>query len=331
MSDTSTDDTRRPTVAVTGAAGYIGSRVVTRIRNVHPDWEIRVFDNFYKAGLRTLADHSVTYLDIRDRSRLETALDGADVVLHLAAVSGVDDCDENADLAYETNVVGTSHVAWFCRKSGAGLVFPYSMAVIGTPESFPITVDAKREPLNWYGRTKLISERDIETLADGAFPAHLYMKSNLYGEHVVDGQHVSKGTVINFFVERALAGEPLTVYEPGTQSRNYVHIKDIAEAYVHSVERLLDQREAGETGTWKYELASQEEMSVRRVAELVRDVATEELNIEPEVKLVENPRSDETLVEEFSVDTSKARKELGWEPTHTVESTVRDLLRDGSR
>ncbi|WP_336344738.1 NAD-dependent epimerase/dehydratase family protein [Halalkalicoccus ordinarius] len=327
MSEASTDETTRPTVAVTGAAGYIGSRVVTRLREVHPDWEVRTFDNFYKDGLRTLDGQPVTYLDVRDRSQLEAALEGTDVVLHLAAVSGVDDCDENADLAYETNVVGTSNVAWFCRKSGAGLVFPYSMAVIGTPESFPITVDAKREPLNWYGRTKLASERDIETFADGAFPAHLYMKSNLYGEHVTEGRHVSKGTVINFFVERALAGEPLTVYEPGTQSRNYVHVKDIAEAYVHSVERLLEQREAGETGTWKYELASDQEMSVRRVAELVRDVATEELGDAPEVTLVENPRSDETLVEEFSVDTSKARSELGWEPTHSVESTVRDLLR----
>lgn len=327
MSDASTDETTRPTVAVTGAAGYIGSRVVTRVRAEHPDWEVRTFDNFYKDGLRTLDGQSVTYLDVRDRSQLEAALEGADVVLHLAAVSGVDDCDENADLAYETNVVGTNHVAWFCRKSGAGLVFPYSMAVIGTPESFPITVDAKREPLNWYGRTKLASERDIETFADGAFPAHLYMKSNLYGEHVIEDRHVSKGTVINFFVERALAGEPLTVYEPGTQSRNYVHVKDIAEAYVHSVERLLEQREAGETGTWKYELASDQEMSVRRVAELVRDVATEELGDAPEVTLVENPRSAETLVEEFSVDTAKARSELGWEPTHTVESTVRDLLR----
>lgn len=325
MSDASADASR-PIVAVTGAAGYIGSRVVTRIREEHPDWEVRAFDNFYQDGLRTLDDRPVTHLDVRDRSQLESALEGADVVLHLAAVSGVDDCDENADLAYETNVVATSHVAWFCRKSGAGLVFPYSMAVIGTPETFPITVDAKREPLNWYGRTKLASERDIETFADGAFPAHLYMKSNLYGEHVTEGRHVSKGTVINFFVERALAGEPLTVYEPGTQSRNYVHVKDIAEAYVHSVERLLDQHEAGETGTRKYELASDQEMSVRAVAELVRDVAAEELGDAPEVTLVENPRSDETLVEEFSVDTSKARSELGWEPTHTVESTVRDLL-----
>ena len=331
MSDASTDDATRPTVAVTGAAGYIGSRAVTRLREVHPDWEIRAFDNFYKDGIRTFDGDPVTHLDVRDRSQLEAALEGADVVLHLAAVSGVDDCDENADLAYETNVVGTNHVAWFCRKSGAGLVFPYSMAVIGTPESFPITVDAKREPLNWYGRTKLLGERTIETLADGAFPAHLYMKSNLYGDHVVDGRRVSKGTVINFFVERALASEPLTVYEPGSQSRNYVHVKDIAETYVLSCERLLDQIADGETGARKYELASDEEFSVLTVAELVRDVADEELEEAPEVTLVENPRAGETMVEEFSVDTSKARTELGWEPTHTIESTVRDLLREGRR
>jgi UDP-glucose 4-epimerase len=77
--------------------------------------------------------------------------------------------------------------------------------------------------------------------ADDAFPAHLFLKSNLYGEHVVDETEVGKLTVINFFVNRALAGETLTVYEPGTQMRNFVRVKDVARAYVRSAERLLEQ------------------------------------------------------------------------------------------
>jgi len=113
------------------------------------------------------------------------------------------------------NVTGTNNVAWFCKKTGAALAFPFSMAVLGDPQSFPITADQARDPLNWYGRTKWIGERSIEAFADGAFPAHLFLKSNLYGEHVVDGTEVGKPTVINFFVNRALAGETLTVYEPG--------------------------------------------------------------------------------------------------------------------
>jgi UDP-glucose 4-epimerase len=321
------DPIEDPTVAVTGAAGYIGSRVLDRLQAAHPDWEIRALDNFYLGQVDAVGDVEIEHLDVRDRHRLEDALEGSDVVLHLAAISGVDDCEENPDLTYEVNVTGTNNVAWFCQKTGAAMTFPFSMAVLGDPESFPITVDLPRRPMNWYGRTKYLGERAIETFAEGAFPAHQLLKSNLYGEHEVDGEVVGKPTVINFFVGRVEAGEPLTVYEPGTQSRNFVHVKDIARSYVRSAERLLEQLAAGETGSTAYEIAGTEDPSVMAVAEMVQRIAREELDVDPEVTLVENPRAAETLVEDFTVDISKSKSELGWEPEHTVEESIRELLR----
>ena len=320
------EPTDPPTVAITGAAGYIGSRVVVEFQDAHPEWEIVAIDNQYRGQVDSVGDVDIEHVDVRNRDRLEEALAGADVVCHLAAISGVDDCDENPDLAYEVNVTGTNNVAWFCRKTGAALVFPFSMAVLGDPGSFPITADQPRDPLNWYGRTKLLGERSIEAFADGAFPAHLFLKSNLYGEHIVDGTEVGKPTVINFFVNRALAGETLTVYEPGTQARNFVHVKDVARAYVRSAERLVEQLASGETGTETYEIASEEDLGVMEVAEIVQEIASEERGIEVDVDLVENPRSGETMVEEFDVDTSKTHDDLGWEPTHTVEESIRELL-----
>ncbi|SEO54538.1 Nucleoside-diphosphate-sugar epimerase [Halorientalis persicus] len=313
-------------VAVTGAAGYIGSRVVAQLQRDHPDWTVTALDNFYLGDLREVGDVPVEHVDIRNRDRLEAALDGADVVLHLAAISGVDDCDDKPDLAYEVNVTGTNNVAWFCKKTGTALCFPFSMAVIGDPETFPITVDLPRDPLNWYGRTKVLGERAIDTLADGAFPAHQFMISNLYGRHEVGGREVSKGTVINFFVNRALAGETLTVYEPGSQSRNFIHVKDVADAFVKSAERLVEQSSTDETGVEKYEIASDEDPGVMEVAELVQSIAREERGIEADVELVENPRSGETLVDEFGVDTAAAQDRLGWEPAESVEDSIRGLL-----
>ncbi|ELZ51160.1 NAD-dependent epimerase/dehydratase [Halorubrum distributum JCM 9100] len=315
-----------PTIAVTGAAGYIGSRVVVEFQEAYPDWELIAIDNQYRGQVDSIGDVDIKHVDIRNRTRLEDALEGADVVCHLAAISGVDDCGENPDLAYEVNVTGTNNVAWFCRKTGAALGFPFSMAVLGDPEEFPITADQPRDPLNWYGRTKLLGERAIETFADGAFPAHLFLKSNLYGEHVVDGTEVGKPTVINFFVNRALAGETLTVYEPGTQARNFIHVEDVARAYVRSAERLMEQVSNGETGTETYEIASDDDMSVMEVAEIVQRTAREKGESEVDIELVANPRAGETMVKEFGVDISEANDQLEWSPRERVTESVRRLF-----
>lgn len=315
-----------PTIAITGAAGYIGSRVIVEMQDAHPEWELIALDNQYRGQVDSVGDVEIEHVDIRNRDRLESTLSGADIVCHLAAVSGVDDCDENSDLAYEVNVTGTNNVAWFCRKTGAAMAFPFSMAVLGDPQSFPITADQPRDPLNWYGRTKAISEQAIKKLADGAFPAHLFLKSNLYGEHEIDGTTVGKPTVINFFVDRALSGETLSVYEPGTQARNFIHVKDVARVYVRSAERLIDQLRADETGTETYEIASDEDLSVMRLAEIVQDHAKTGHDLSVDIDLVENPRSGETMVEKFSVDFSKAREQLGWEPNYDISESVLELL-----
>jgi nucleoside-diphosphate-sugar epimerase len=328
--ETGTGTGTTPTIAITGAAGYIGSRVVADLRKSHPDWRVRGFDNFYAGALREVAGVEISHIDVRERSRLEDALSGADVVMHLAAISGVDDCAANPDLAYEVNVQGTENVAWWCRKENAGLVFPFSVGVIGDPREYPISTAHPRDPLNWYTRTKLLNERAIETLARETFPAHLFMKGNLYGHHEVDGGVISKGTVINFFLDRALAGETLTVYEPGTQSRNYVHVKDVAEAYVRSAERLVEALEKGETGARKYEIASDEDPSVMAVADLVSEIVAAERGESVDVELIENPRAAETLVDDFTIDTSQARRELDWEASRTIEDTIRELVRQAS-
>ncbi|MFB6118775.1 NAD-dependent epimerase/dehydratase family protein [Halosegnis sp.] len=319
MSDT-------PHVAVTGAAGFIGSRVVGDLARAHPDWTLTALDNFYLGEVREVEGVPVEHVDIRHREELAEALADADAVVHLAAISGVDDCEQHPDRAYEVNVAGTANVAYCCRQTGAALAFPFSMAVIGDPPGFPITADTRRDPLNWYGETKVLGERTIETMADGAFPAHLFMISNLYGEHTVGDRTVSKNTVINFFVERALAGKPLTVYEPGSQARNFIHVRDVSAAFVASVEQLLADRTAGETGARAFEVASDEDPSVLAVAEMVQRVANEKRDIDVDVEIVENPRSGETLVDEFGVDTSTIEQELDWRPERSVEASIRELL-----
>jgi nucleoside-diphosphate-sugar epimerase len=203
------------------------------------------------------------------------------------------------------------------------------MAVLGDPHEFPITIDHPRDPMNWYGRTKLLSEQAIDEFDEGRFPAHQFMISNLYGHHWIDDRRISKGTVTNFFVDRPLAGDPLTVYELGTQSRNFVHAKDIARAFIRSAERLDEQVTAGETGVEKYELASGEDPSVMTVAEWVAEIAAQECGTEIPVERIENPRDNETMIETFDIDTTRASEQLHWNPQESVrESVQRHITRE---
>jgi len=309
------------TVGVTGAAGYIGSRLLVELEAAHPEWDVVAVDNFYRGDVEEAGGVTVRHCDVRDTDRLTDLLADVDAIVHLAAISGLDDCADNPDLTHDVNVQATNDLAWHCTKTGTALVFPASMAIFGDPDAFPITVDQPREPINRYGRSKVLGERAIETFAHGAFPAHVFVKSNLYGGHRVDDAWISKGTVSNFFVGRALAEEPITVYEPGTQSRNFIHVVDVARAYLASLECLREQLAAGETGVTTYPIASDEDPSVHAIAEKVREIA-QAYDLEPAVELVENPRSGETMVEEFTVDTTRTREELGWQAQREVPAAI---------
>ena len=307
-------------VGVTGAAGYIGSSVASRLLEAGHD--LVAIDDFSRAKVESIDGHPIERADVRDRAAVRSAFADVDAVLHLAAVSGVPDCQADPEAAFDVNVVGTENVAWCCRELGIPLLFAGSMAIIGDPVEFPIGPDHPRAPLNFYGRTKQMGEDDVHALAAGSFPALVLMKSNIYGHHRVDGTRVGKETVVNKFVEQAVSGQPLTVYTPGTQARDFIHIDDVARAYELALESVLD----GSAGAQTVTLGSGECVSVRELAETVNRLAGEELGTEPGIEVVENPRAFETVTEDFTVDTEAAAEVIGFEAEHTIESAVREML-----
>lgn len=311
------------TVGITGAAGYIGSRVMANVLSDGHD--VVAIDDFSAAKVESVAGQPIDDADIRDKEALESHFGDVDILFHLAAESGVQSCDDDPDRAFDVNVRGTERIAWFCRQREIPLVFPCSMAIIGEPTELPITADHPRDPVNMYGLTKKMSEDDIHDLARNSFPAHVYMKSNLYGHHEIAGESVGKRTVINVFVEKARNDETLTVHKPGTQARDFIHVKDVARAYIRSIEKLIEDADTYD-GATTIPIASGEDMSVLDLASLVQRVCGEERGYEPDVELVENPRGEEAAGSDFSVDTSRAAETIGFEVEHTVEETVRDLL-----
>lgn len=310
------------TVGVTGAAGYIGSRVTKLLLDEGHD--VIPVDNFFRSQVKEIENHSIEELDIRDREDLESKFSDVDIIMHLAAVSGVEDCSENQDLAFETNINGTSNVAYICRKHEIPLIFPMSVAAIGDPKEFPITSENERDPLNWYGKTKVVNEEIIRSLAEDSFPAHIYMKSNLYGKHILNGKEVSKQVVINYFISCAEKEEPLTVYKPGTQARDFIHVKDVAKAYLNSMKTLLNQ---DVNGAKTVTMGSGRSISVMEIAEKVQKIYSEEKGFEPEIKLVDNPREAETVEDNFKVDVSDIEEEIGFRPEIKLEEGIRSLIK----
>ncbi|WP_135534400.1 MULTISPECIES: NAD(P)-dependent oxidoreductase [Halostella] len=313
--------TETHTVGVTGAAGYIGSRVTKILLDA--GHEVVPIDDFSTGDVEEIDGLPVESVDIRDRDALRTAFSDTDAIMHLAGISGVPDCEENKERAFDVNVGGTENVAWLCHEWGTPLVFPCSMAIIGDPVEFPISSDHPRNPLNFYGRSKALSEDDIHQLADGQFPAHVYVKSNLYGHHELGGREIGKNTVINIFVDKALSEEPLTVHEPGTQARDFIHVKDVARAYAHSLDELV----GSDDGATTFTLASGDDRSIKDIAEVVQATVAEERGYEVPIEMVENPRESETDVSDFTVDTSEAETAIGFEAEYDVERAVREMIR----
>ena len=299
-------------IGVTGAGGYVGAGLCRKL--IEEGYELVMLDNFYNAQIKRIAGEKILWADIRDRNDMEKLLKDCDVIIHLAAISGVAECDLIPDKAYEINVIGTANICWICKKFGIDLIFPSSMAVIGNPAEIPIKASHPRNPLNLYGFTKWVCEELIRTFSHRNFNALVFLKSNIYGEYEVDGVRISKNTVINIFVNKAKRGEKLTVHKPGTQTRDFIHVLDVIDAYVKAVKKLPEDCNMITIG-------SGECLSVLDIAKLVQKYTG------CEIEMIENPRKSETLAENFEIDTMEAKKLIGFEAKHKVENEIKRLLR----
>ena len=298
-------------VGVTGAGGYVGVGLCKTL--IEKGYDVVMIDNFYNAQMKSIGGEEIIWADIRDRVEMEDILKDCDVIVHLAAISGVAECEAMPDKAYDVNIVGTANICWVCKKYNIDLIFPSSMAVIGNPVEVPITSKHPRNPLNIYGFTKWVGEEIIKTFSKGCFNALIFMKTNLYGEYEVDGRKITKNTVINIFVNKAKQGEKLTVHKPGTQTRDFIHVLDVIDAYIKAIENMPK-------GLNIITLAGGECLSILDLAKLVQKYSN------AEIILIENPRKKETHSTNFEVDTSEAKNLLDFEAKRCVEDEVKKLL-----
>jgi nucleoside-diphosphate-sugar epimerase len=213
---------------VTGGAGYVGSELVPRL--VAAGHDVCVLDDFSLSTPRNLmgADlRDVAFVrgDVREEAVVARAADGADAVLHLAGITGAGTSHERAEEVRSVNVGGTETVVDAAADAGVDrIVLASSCNVYGDTYAEHITEYDDPAPANPYAESKLAAEAVCEESSLDAVSLRL---ATNFGH----SPGVRFNLVVNAFVFRALADEPLTVYGDGTNWRPFLHVADTARAF----------------------------------------------------------------------------------------------------
>lgn len=298
-------------VAITGGAGFIGSHLVERL--VQRGDEVSVLDNLSSGRLENLGDalQHVRFLkgDIRDHASIRSALEGAEAVVHLAALTSVRESMERPLLYHEVNSTGTLNTLSESLRLGVRkFIYVSTCAVYGNPRKLPIREEHETNPLSVYAASKLSAEEYCRTYSRlGETRATILRLFNVYGPRQASGTYAG---VIAQFVGRVKQGLPPVIYGDGEQTRDFIHVRDVVEYIVRAVDS-----EANET----INVGSGRSTSVNQLAELI--IKTAGMDLTP----VHEPARPEDI-RHSRADISKARKIFGYVPRVSLEGGLRELM-----
>jgi UDP-glucose 4-epimerase len=304
-----------PTALVTGGAGFIGSTLVRLL--IERGYRVRIYDDLSSGSREHLEGLDVELVlgDVRELEPLTHACDGCQTMFHLAAGAGVVDSIEDPIRNFDLNARGTVVALWAAKQAGVErFVFSSSNAPLGD-NAYPAREDKPVAPLSPYGAGKATGEAYCSAFHGAyGFDAVAVRFSNAYGP-----RSARKSNVIPLFIRLIMAGEPLTIYGDGSQTRDFVFVSDLANG-------LIRAAETPGAGGEIFQLASGVETSLNELVALLGDVSgrTPEVRHEP-------PRAGEIQRNYSLID--KARERLGHAPAvplaDGLERTWRWFADDG--
>ena len=301
-------------VLVTGGAGYIGSHVVTALADNGHD--VIVFDNL-STGFAEAVDSRAKLIvgDLTDGAAVRTVLrDGIDAVLHFAANIVVPESIENPLKYYTNNTTNTTNLVSACVELGVQrFIFSSTAAVYGTPESGEADEGTPTEPINPYGRSKLMSEwvlRDAAAASELRYVALRYFNVAGAAPDGKNGQRTRGATHLITVAAQAALGRRDEVHvfgtdygtPDGTGVRDYIHIQDLASAHIAALDHLLNDG-TSETLNCGYGHGA----SVREVLSTMQRVSGVDFNI------VEAPRRTGDSAK-LIANADRIRRVLDWTP-----------------
>ena len=218
-------------ILVTGGAGFIGSHLLQLLQG-QQGVEVVVYDNL-SSGRREHVPKAIRLVegDVRDAERLARLFtsEGFDSVVHLAAQTMVPYSLSHPEEDCQINLLGLINILECCRKYAVKhIIFSSSAAIYGDNLNIPLHEEEKPMPTSAYGITKMASEHYLRMYHDlYGLNTTVLRFANVYGERQGVG---GEGGVVSIFCKLLAAGQGVTVFGNGEQTRDFVYAGDIAEA-----------------------------------------------------------------------------------------------------
>ena len=293
---------------VTGGAGFIGSHIVEKLKRL--DHMVVVIDNEYSDNdnFHWRKDTLNVNIDITDYKGLKKAFTGADYIFHCAAEARIGPAIENPLNALNINTMGTCNVLQCAREVGAKKVL-YSSTSSGYGLNEAPNVETQPDDcLNPYSVSKIAGEKLCKMYTDlYGLNTIIFRYFNVFGERAPrKGQYAP---VTGIFLRQKAAGEPLTIVGDGEQRRDYIYVKDVANANVMAAISNPDDDAYGQV----YNVGSGKNYSVNEIASFISD---DTINIPPRIGEARNSLAN----------IDKIQKTFAWKPEVDVEQWIKTQL-----
>jgi UDP-glucose 4-epimerase len=304
-------------VLVTGGAGFIGSHIVDQL--LAEGVKVIVLDNLRTGRLKNVSRNegkeSLRFVrgDVRDSRLIKELVNNVDAVFHYAALVNVTESLENPVLVNDVNVNGTLSVLKACLNSEVRrFVYASSCAVYGEAESLPVKEESLLMPTSPYGVSKLAAETyvrvfykifGLETVCLRFF--------NVYGPRQVYNNY---SAVITQFMNRLAKRKPLVIFGDGEQTRDFIHVKDVARM---SLLALKTREAAGETFNIGTGIATTITQLVNTLLEITKENHAK----------IEHSIARKGDIKHSVADISKAKKKLHYSPKISLKKGLEELTK----
>jgi UDP-glucose 4-epimerase len=293
-------------ILVTGGAGFIGSHVCRKL--IEEGHEVSVIDDLSTGSLENLTGKEQFY-----RGNISFALDveiaflkfNPEVVIHLAAQAKVGHSIRYPISDLKVNTLGTVNILKSMKKYDVKkIIFASSAATYGDQIEFPVKEDAPKNITSPYAASKLSAENYIEMY--GRLEGIEYCTfrfSNVFGPR----QSAKDGGVLSIFLNKLLNNEELKVNGNGEQTRDFIYVKDLADAISFSIDNLQ--------GT--YNLSTGKEVTLNEVINIMKEFGNLSVSYGPKLS------GD---IERSVLDNRKLLS-AGWQTKYTFEDGLKETLK----